>query len=289
MKIGIYYAYWEENWFADYSTYVKKAARLGYDVLEISCGGIARMSPKELLDLRDLAAEKAIILTAGYGPAPEENIASQDSAIVKNAFKFWEKMFASLEALDINIVGGGLYSYWPVDYSKPIDKIGDRKRSVSNMRLLADMAEAHGITTLGMESLNRFEGYLINTSHEACEYVDEVNRPNVKVMLDTFHMNIEENDIPGAILEAGGRLGHFHVGERNRRLPGQGDLPWDKIAATLKAIGYNGFIVSEPFVKMGGRVGSDIKVWRNIIPDVSEKRIDDDAAASAAFLRGLFA
>jgi D-psicose/D-tagatose/L-ribulose 3-epimerase len=64
-----------------------------------------------------------------------------------------------------------------------------------------------------LESLNRFEGYLINTASEAVQFVEEVGLDNVKVMLDTFHMNIEEDSFAGAIRQAGSRLGHFHIGK----------------------------------------------------------------------------
>ena len=87
------------------------------------------------------------------------------------------------------------------------------------MQRLADLASDHGIT-LGMEALNRFEGYLINTAQECIDYVRAVDRPNVKVMLDTFHMNIEEDSLTDAIRRSGKLLGHFHVGEANRRCPG---------------------------------------------------------------------
>ena len=88
------------------------------------------------------------------------------------------------------------------------------------MQTLAPIAKQYGID-LGMEVLNRFEGYLLNTSKEAVQFVEEVDVPAAKVMLDTFHMNIEEDSMVDAILTAGDKLGHFHVGENNRRCPGR--------------------------------------------------------------------
>jgi len=77
-------------------------------------------------------------------------------------------------------------------------------------------------------------------------------------------MNIEEDSIGGAIRQAGSLLGHFHTGECNRRCPGKGRTPWREIAEALKDIHYQGAAVMEPFVRMGGQVGSDIKIWRDI-------------------------
>ena len=141
-----------------------------------------------------------------------------------------------------------------------------------------------------MEALNRFEGYLINDCQEAVAYVRAVDRPNVKVMLDTFHMNIEEDSLVEAIALAGPLLGHFHVGEANRRPPRpQGRIPWKDLAEALRKIGYQGHIVMEPFVRMGGQVGKDISIWRDLSHGATDAQLDQDAAASVAYLRSLFA
>ncbi|MDD3428468.1 MAG: TIM barrel protein [Oscillospiraceae bacterium] len=288
MKYGIYYAYWEKEWGADYTVYVKKAAELGFDILEISCAGLCDMTAQQIEQLWLCSREYNIQLTAGYGPTAQENLASQDADIVQNAFRFWQKTFAVLKALHITQVGGGLYTYWPANYAAPIDKQGDLQRSIQNMKKLAKMAKQYNIT-LCMEVLNRHEGYLINTCKECVEYVKAVDEPNVKVMLDTYHMNMEEDDLYDAIIMAKGHLGHVHVGENNRRLPGQGKLiDWQSIAAALHKIGYDGTVVMEPFVLSGGQVGTDIRVWRNLIDSPSQARLDADAAKSVQFLRSVF-
>ena len=89
------------------------------------------------------------------------------------------------------------------------------------MRRLADMVARHGIIQC-MEVLNRFERYMINQMYECVDYVKVVGRPNVKVALDTFHMNLEEDLITGAMQMSGSLLGHLHVGEANRRCLGAG-------------------------------------------------------------------
>ena len=285
MKYGIYYAYWEKRWGGDYERYPEKVAKLGFDILEISCAGVADMTDRQIDAINSAAAGCGIALSGNYGPRPEEDITSADPDVVKNAFAFWGKTLKVLERLHIPFVAGALYSYWPVDYSKQIDKAGDRERSVKEMKKLAKMAADHGIT-LGMEVLNRFEGYLLNTAEEAVAYVRDVGEQNVKVMLDTFHMNIEEDSMTGAILTAGKYLGHVHAGEANRRPPRDGGrFDWREIGRALREIDYGGAVVMEPFVMSGGQVGSDIKVWRDLVVDGSEEALDRDAAASVKFLR----
>lgn len=287
MKYGIYFAYWEQEWAADYKKYIERVKKLGFDILEVSCAALAKMNNGELLELKNEAQAQGVILTAGYGPAASENLGSPEENITRNAIAFYTDILKKLEYLDIHTIGGGIYSYWPVDYSKPIDKQGDWERSVKNVRTVGKIAQECGVDYC-LEVLNRFEGYLLNTCAEAKEFVRQVDVPSVKVMLDTFHMNIEEDSIVDAILLAGDQLGHFHVGENNRRVPGKGNLPWYEIGCALRSIHYDKNIVMEPFVKIGGTVGSDIKIWRDLSQGASQAQLDEDAKNSAAFLRYVF-
>ncbi len=181
----------------------------------------------------------------------------------------------------------GIYSYWPVDYSKPVDKEGDLERSIANMKKVAKVAEECDVV-LGMEVLNRFEGYLLNTCDEAIRYVDAVGSKNVRIMLDTFHMSIEEDNIAAAIRKAGDKLCHLHLGERNRKVPGKGTMPWDEIGQALRDINYQHAAVMEPFVMPGGTIGSEVKVWRNLVEDTSEAALDADAKNSLQFVKHVF-
>ena len=288
MKYGIYYAYWEKEWGGEFIPYVKKCSRLGFDILEVATGAFWQEDDAFFRELGQAAKDYGMRLTGGYGPRPEHNLASKDAAAVEKAFAFYADMFRKMELAGIDRLGGALYSYWPVDFKAPIDKPGDTARSIQRMQRLADMAADYGIT-LNMESLNRFEGYMINECYECVGYVKAVDKPNVKVMLDTFHMNIEEDSIPDAIRLAGSLLGHFHVGEANRRPPRPGTrMDWVEIGKALEQIHYQGDVVMEPFVTMGGQVGKDISIWRDLSHGATEAELDRDAAKSVAYLRGLW-
>lgn len=284
MKHGIYYAYWEKEWGADYLYYVEKVAKLGFDILELGAKPLPDYTEKDIAELKACVQANGIELTAGYGPAASQNIGSADAAVRENALKWFTRLFQVMEKLDIHLLGGALYSYWPVDYSVPVDKQGDWERSVEGMKKMGAVAAEHGIT-LGMEVLNRFENHILNTAEEGVAFVKQVGLDNVKVMLDTFHMNIEEESIGKAIRTAGPLLGHFHTGECNRMVPGKGRTPWREIGEALRDIGYDGTVVMEPFVNMGGQVGSDIKVWRDISHGASEEMLDKDAQDALIFQR----
>lgn len=287
MKYGIYFAYWEKQWAADYKKYIEKVRNLGFDILEISCAALKDISTAEMDDLKSEAKAQGVILTAGYGPSASENLASADEAVTKYAIGFYTDILKKLEYLDIHTIGGGIYSYWPVDYSRPIDKAGDWERSVRNVRTVAKIAGECGVDYC-LEVLNRFEGYLLNTSREAVQFVEEVDVPAAKVMLDTFHMNIEEDNMAAAIRLAGDKLGHLHLGEQNRRVPGKGSMPWQEIGQALRDINYQGAAVMEPFVMTGGTIGSEIKVWRDLLPDITEEILDKEAKGALEFVRHVF-
>ncbi len=284
MKHGIYYAYWEKEWEADYLVYAEKAARLGFDILEIGGKPLPDYTSQQIKALKECAKNNGIELTAGYGPSYDHNIGAAEQAIRKNAKEWFERLFDVMAQLDIHIIGGALYSYWPIDFTKGVNKEEDWKRGVEGIQTLAPIAQKYDIN-LCMEVLNRFENHILNTAKEGTAFVKEVNMSNVKVMLDTFHMNIEEVSIGDAIRTAGDLLGHFHTGECNRMVPGKGRTPWREIGEALRDVKYDGTVVMEPFVNVGGQVGKDIHVWRDIISDATGERLDKDAKDAVTFQR----
>jgi len=288
MQFGIYYAYWESAWRANYLPYIDRVKALGFDILEVGCGDLDQWDDCACKALRDHANALGIRLTGGYGPRPEHDISSPDKSIVDNALQYYAALFRKMELSGIGSLGGALYSYWPAREAFIRDKVADLSRSIENMQKLSSIASDHGIA-LNMESLNRFEGFLINTSEECINYVKAVDRPNVHVMLDTFHMNIEEDSIADAIRASKGLLGRLHVGEANRRPPhDHGRICWKEIGNALREIQYDGDIVMEPFVRMGGQVGADIALWHDLSDGADDETLDATAASSLAYLKAQF-
>ena len=100
---------------------------------------------------------------------------------------------------------------------------------------------------LGLEPLNRFETSFVNIADQAIEIIDRVDSPGLGILLDTFHMNLEEKSIGDAIRATGSRLSHFHACENDRGAPGSGHVPWDEVADALHAIDFEGPVVIESF------------------------------------------
>lgn len=287
MKVGTYFAYWANEWKVSYFDYLQKAKNCGFDVLEISTG-ILDLKDSEIKELRDRAKDMGLILTMGFGPPKEYDMSSSDESVRRHGIEHMKRVFQVMDKADIRKIGGAIYAYWPADFSQPIDKLKALEQSIKSTKELADTAQNYAID-INCEVLNRFEQYLLNDAAEGVAFVRAVDKPNVKVMLDTFHMNIEEDDFAPAIRSCEGLLGHFHIGEANRKVPGPGRMPWQDIAQALKDINYDGYVVMEPFVLPGGGVGQDIKVWRDLSDQADAAKLDEDIAASVRFVRETFA
>jgi D-psicose/D-tagatose/L-ribulose 3-epimerase len=284
-KVGIYFAYWTREWEADYSYYIDKAAKLGFDILEICTACLVDMPASQLRQISQRAQDKGISLTYCVGFPADKDMSSPDSAIRSDGIAYAKKTLKAIHTMGGKVFGGINYASWPSGLSEGItDKRPYLDRSINSMKEVIRTAEDYGIDYC-FEVVNRFEQYLMNTAREAMDYVKEIGSPNAKILLDTFHMNIEEDSFQDAIITAGKRLGHFHIGETNRKPPGMGRMPWDEIASALRQIDYQGCVVMEPFLKMGGSVGRDIKIWRDLSDDGDEAMLDDAAMLALTFIR----
>lgn len=289
MKFGTLYSYWSKDgqWGGDYCALCHKAKKAGLDVLEVGAGDLLNMSDTELSELRDTAKELGLEISANLGPPKDKDISSKDETVRKAGVKFLCDIMHQMVKLDSKILIGALYNSWPYDFVD-LDKEALWQRAVEGMKQVGDEADKLGIT-IALEVLNRFETCLLTDCEEGVRFCRDVDRKSVKLLLDTFHMNIEEDNLPDAIRRAGDLLAHVHVGEGNRKLPGMGHLPWTEIGKALNEIGYNGMVVMEPFMKAGGKIGSDIKVWRDLSGGADEEKMDQMMAEAVSFLHRSFA
>ncbi len=143
---------------------------------------------------------------------------------------------------------------------------------IEGIRALAEYAQKQNIT-LGLEYLNRFELYLTSCTDELIRFVDEVNMPNVKIMFDTFHANIEEKNIGDAIRKAGERICFVQLSENDRSTPGKGNVDWKSTFQALNDIGYDHWLSIEAFSKKLPAAN----IWRKMFD--SEEQLMRDGLA----------
>lgn len=286
-KLGIFMNFWEKGWAADHKRYIRKAADIGFDILEFQAQPLLQMSNEHIRELRKAADAAGIELTYSLGLDRRYDVSSLDEEVRKGGVEYLQNIIRKMQIGGGTLLSGVSYAGWGTP-----DDMGDSKKpyweqSVKSMREIIKVAEDCGVTYC-VEAVNRFETCLINTAREALAYIEEVDSKNIGVLLDTYHMNIEEDSIGDAIRLVGAdRLKSFHTGDNNRRAPGRGHIDWDEVFGALSDIGYKGRIVSEPFVMQGGEVGRDIHVYRNLIEDPCEANIDAEAKYLLEFERAM--
>jgi len=165
------------------------------------------------------------------------------------------------------LMGAKLVIVVPAAVSKlapSLSKKEDWKNSVKAVQEVAKYAEKKDIL-LAIEPINRYETYLVNSVQDALYYACEVNSSHVKIMADTFHMNIEERDIPEAIRIAGNNLINVHIADSNRCSVGRGHINFIALIKALKEINYQYALtleplppVSDPYLALEGGVSGNI-------------------------------
>ena len=281
-KVGIYYAFWTHDWDADFLPFVPKVRGLGFDQLEVNGGTVAGMSSGERDRLAGSARDAGLTLSYGIGLPAQYDVSSLEEPVRTAGVAFMRRMIDTVGGMGGGTICGTVHSTWPATLPKGHeDKRPFRDQSLRSMRELVKVAADRNVV-LCVEVINRFEQFLINTCAEALAYVREIDHPACAILLDTFHMNIEEDSIGGAIRQAGRHLRQLHLGETNRKPPGLGRMPWKEIKTALDEIHFQGSLVMEPFVTTGGQVGRDVGVWRPIIENPD---LDALARSALGFVR----
>ncbi len=286
MKFGTGYSYWGTQWKCDYIEMVNKVADIGFDILEIGADHLYHMTDEEIDALKAEGDKRGIEFTTNSGPAKQYDLSSGDEAVRQKGIGYFQDILHKMHRLGSKSLVGAIYSYWPVDFSvSDNDKEAAWERSIPCLKEIGDVAADLGIEC-ALEVLNRNETYILTDCAEAMEYVKRVDSKGVNILLDTYHMNIEEDNMYDALRKAGDLLGHVHVGECNRKLPGMNNsINWPEIGKALRDIGYEKAVVMEPFLLSGGEVGRDIRVWRDLSNGADEAQMTKYIADSLAYLK----
>lgn len=198
------------------------------------------------------------IIPSGLG------LGSEDAAARQRAEAHVRMAIDRAAEADIHLLSGPLY--FPVGYLPGRRRTADEwARAVESWQRLAPYAAAADVE-IGIEPLNRFETYFLNTSADAAAFCDAVSHPAVGLLFDTFHANIEEKTIAGALRTAGGHLKHLHTCENDRGIPGTGHVAWHEVFAALAELGYRRWITIESFGFAAGALSAAAAIWRDLAP-----------------------
>ena len=280
--IGLISMQYARPFTAEHFPLFARMRQLGYDFVELLVP-----EPGEI----DTAAARRALDEAGLGVVLaarvnlQRNLSSDDPALHKAGVDYLRYAADMAADLGAGIVGGPLTGNPLVFAGRPpqpvseAERLARKQRCVAGLKAAGDHAAAKGIV-LAVEPLNRFESDVLCTTQQAIELLDAVDHPAVRLMLDTFHMHMEEASIAEAIRLGGSRVVHFQANENHRGFPGTGSTDWVAVARALHDIGYRGPISLEPFRRNDDRFGVPFAQWRPPHEDESDR-----LAASAAFIR----
>ncbi len=258
-----------------------KIAQMGFDWIEIP---VENPGDLEYAAAREIIRDNGLGVSVCAAMGPDRDLIHPDATLRENGMAYLRHCIEAARALGAAKVGGPHFSsVGRVWQSTPDERARDTDLLVRQLGSLAAYAADRG-AVLGVEPLNRFETSFINLTSQVIEVVDRVGSPACGVMLDSFHMNIEEDSLGDAIRAAGRRLVHFHACENNRGTPGCGHMPWKDIAAALHDIHYDGAVVIESFTDQVKSIARAAAIWRPLAP--SQDKLAQDGLK---FLRQLLA
>ncbi len=277
LEFGGHALIWSGDWTPEGARKaISGAARTGYDFIEIA---ILDPWAVDIAMTKDLLQEYGLRAHASLGLSPKTDVTSTDLSIVKKGDELLAKATDVLAGIGGTELCGVIYCSLG-RYPGPAST-ENRTNSIGAMQRLADYAGEKGIN-INLEVVNRYESNIINTGSEGLKFMDAVNRSNVYLHLDTYHMNIEEDGMAVAVIEAGDRLGYVHIGESHRGYLGTGNVNFDTFFAALKKVGYTGPITFESFSSavVDPALSNALCVWRNLWSDS-----DDLASHALAFMK----
>jgi D-psicose/D-tagatose/L-ribulose 3-epimerase len=248
--------------FTDDDTHFFEYARdIGFDVFEVCVEDPARLSAGPLLE----AARRTglqISVCGAFGP--DRDVSHEQAEKRALGVRYLKGCIDLAAAVGSPHVAGPMYSATgQARLLPPEQRRAQWAWAAESLRQAADYAGERGVR-LAIEPLNRFETDLVNTVEQGLDLCERTGRANVGLMLDTFHMNIEEKSIAVAMTTAGDRLFHMQVAENDRGTPGSGHVPWDEVWGALDAVGYCGSIVIESFLPTVAEIARAVSLWRPV-------------------------
>ena len=262
---------------ASVSEIFSKISKMGFDAVEIAVEDpsvIDATTVKRGLEQYGLQP----VVCGAFGPT--RDLTHEDPAVHQQCFDYIERCFDFCVQWNAGFLAGPMYSaVGKTRMLPPEQRKAEWNLAVKNLRVVCEMAASRNLQ-IALEPLNRFESDLVNTAEDVVRLIKDINHPAAKIMLDGFHMNIEEPDAEKAIVLAGDQLIHFQVSENYRGAPGTGQTRWDAYRRGLEKINYKGIVSIESFTPQNKELAAAVCIWRSLASSQ-----DEFANGGLAFLR----
>jgi len=254
-----------------------KVAGLGFDVLEICIEDPSLVTAEVVADAVGEAG-LGVSVCGAFGP--DRDLSHEDAGMREQGLAYLRRCIDLAEAVGSPIVVGPMYSAVGKCRLLPEEEREQQRRwAAESLRAAGEYAGERGVG-LAIEPLNRFETDLVNTVEQGLDLCERIDLDNVGLLLDTFHMNIEEKSIADAIRQAGDRMHHFHACENDRGTPGAGHVDWTSVLDAVREVGYSGHVTIESFTPEIQEIARAVSTWRPVAASG-----DDLARDGVGFLR----
>lgn len=262
MKYGMNMLLWTSDVNEEHFPLLEQLKSYGYDGVELPIFDmdVARFEKvgKELSRL-ELGRTAVTICT------DTENPISPDKAIREAALARLKKAIDCCAAAGVTHLCGPIHSAIG-SFSGQGATADEWNWGKETLTQAADYAQKNNIT-LVCEYLNRFECYFLTCAADDAKFCREINHPNLKMMYDTFHANIEEKDLAAAMKGCWDQVVHVHISENDRSTPGEGHVDFDTTFKMLKELKYDGWLMVEAFGLALPAIAAATKIWRRMFPD----------------------
>jgi D-psicose/D-tagatose/L-ribulose 3-epimerase len=260
MRYGMNLLMWTDTLSDEMLPLLDQLKEIGYDAVELPAFDLDNLDNYAKWGKR--CEQVGLSRTGTAVRGPDENPISNDPAVRRKGIDANKRNLDCCAAAGCQVMAGPFHS--ALGYFSGAGPSEDEwKWGVESMQQVAEHADQVGVT-LALESLNRFECYLLNTAADGARFCRDVGHPRCMMMYDTFHAHIEEKSIPAAIRALKGLLAHVHISENDRSTPGQGNVRWDENFDTLKEIGYDNLMVVEAFGLALEKLIPATKIWRRM-------------------------
>ena len=259
VSFGISTWVWTSPFNTDSVSLFPKIREMGFQVVEIPVEDPEVIDAEKVKDALDAHGLEAVVCGA-FGPG--RDLTHEDPAVHRQCFDYLDSLMDFCTQWDAGFIAGPMYSaVGKARLVSPDQKKKEWERAVTNLRKVAEKAADKGLE-LAIEPLNRFESDLVNNTGDALRLVNDINHPAAKIMVDGFHMSIEEKNIEDAIRLAGDKLIHVQVSENYRGTPGTGQTNWQSFRKGLEAVDYSGVVSIESFTSDNQELADAVCIWR---------------------------
>ncbi|WP_339727957.1 sugar phosphate isomerase/epimerase [uncultured Gimesia sp.] len=262
MKYGLNMLLWTSDVNESHFGLLEQIKGWGYDGVELP---IFEADEKKFSQVGKKLSELGLGRTAVTVCTPEENPISSDPKIREAGLERLKRMVDMCAASGATHICGPLHSALG-EFSGEGRTADEWNYGKDILAKAADYAQTHDVM-LVCEYLNRFECYFLNSAEDCSQFTREVNHPNLKMMYDSFHANIEEKSITGAVKACADQMVHVHISENDRSTPGEGGVNWDETFVALKEINYDGWLTIEAFGLALPELAAATRIWRKMFPN----------------------